>query len=190
MEKISQEEYVKQVAEVFVKKILEMKNIKKESVDIKTVARVAVKAATDLLTLNTSDYGEDGLFDDFTASQIKANFQVGEHQAKIDDFAGVDIVISRYIKEDLSDVEIQLVNDDSYGNRIGVIETADETSYTIKDFKGQVLMYSNEGLKYTDGESKSYFDEAKNISLKKGLSLFKSGKIKEVFKNQMIEAHK
>lgn len=190
MEKNDQEEYVKQVAEVLITKILEMKNVNKESVDMKALARVAVKAATDLLTLNTSDYGEDGLFDDSTASQINANFKVGELQARIDDYVGVDIIITRYLKEDLSDIDIQLINDDSYGNRIGVIETADETSYTIKDFKGQVLDYSNEGLKYTDGESKYYFDEAKDISLKKGISLFKSGKIKEVFKNQMIGTHK
>lgn len=190
MEKNNQEEYIKQVAEVLITKILEMKNVNKESVAKKAISNVALKAAIDLLTLNVSSFDEDGLFDDYTAETLKSNFQVGELQARCNDFLGVNIIISRYTKEDVSDVSIQLIDDDSYGNRIGVIETVDETCYSIKDLKGKVLDYSNEGLKYTDGESKYYFNEAKDISLKKALYLFKSGKIEEVFKNQMIETHK
>lgn len=188
----TQKKYVKEMAEMFIEKILEMKNINKEALDMETIIEVTTKAAKHLLELNYIDLGEEGIIDDSTIDNLKNNCLVTEYQVMFsEDIEPFTIInISRYNKEDLSNFDIQLIRHDFDGNTVGVIETKDATIFSISDESGKKIQTDDKGLglEYTNGDSKGKLEE--KISLEEAYKLFKSGKIEEVLENHMIGTHK
>ena len=172
MEFKNQRKYIKEVSEVFVSKILSLDNIYPDKIDKKNIVTLAIRAAKDLLDISYFYFGEDGLFDDYTASQLDINSSTGELQIFFEEYIGTKITVSRFGKEDLTDLEIKLVNDsDDY--LIVLTETKKGKFIKIKD-REKLLIFENNVLRiYSDNDMKEFTD-IKDLDFKKATELMKT----------------
>jgi hypothetical protein len=176
MNNLEQEEYIKQVCNVIYNKIIKMKGIDLEKIDNKQIISLVTKVVIDLLVINYSNFKEEGLFDQFSANQLDNNCSVGELQIKFSEFIGTSINISRYGRKDLSDIEIQLINDSK--DKITVIESFNSKTIQIKNnFKE--LRFQDNILKFYNKTDLFEFMDINDISLKEAITLFRTGTISD-----------
>ena len=184
-----QKVYIEQVATLIIKKILSMKNINPEKIDKEHLISVATQAAKDLLTINYKNYGEFALFDEFTAMQLENNCRVGELQAFFDEYVGTKINISRYGKEDLSDLTIKLTNE--YEDiTTTVIEEKDGKTIQITNGEGKELRFQDKKIRILDKDGMHEFLDTHSISLEQAMDLFQTNINHTEIERMMIEEGK
>lgn len=180
----NQQKYVETVAAVIAKKILSMNNINKTDIDVNNINLLVHKAANDLLLIGYICYGEDGLFDEFTAGQLDSNCRVGELQIYFDEYCGTKINIDRFGVDDLSDLDIKLVN--KTGDfLIVVIESKLGKTIQIKS-SSKELRFQEGTLRILDHNGMHEFIDVKDIKLEKAVELFKTD-INSLYSNNLLE---
>lgn len=165
-----QQKYIEAVTAVIAKKILSMKNIDKSAINIDNIYSLSYKSAVDLLKISYNCYGENGLFDEFTAEQLNSNCRVGEFQIFFDDFLGIKIDISRYGLSDLSDLNIRATNDTG-DYKIVVVESKNDKTIQIKS-PSKELIFQEGALKVLDQMGMHEFIDVKDIDIDGAIKLF------------------
>ena len=166
-----QNQYIEQVAIVIIKKILSMKNINPEKIDKNHIISVATQAAKDLLTINYENYGDIALFDEFSPIQLESNCKVGELQVFFNEYIGTKMNISRYNAEDLSDLNISLINENE-GIKTVVVEEKQGKTIQIKNNQGKELRFQDGKLRILDQDGMHDFLDVHNISIEQAMNLF------------------
>lgn len=170
-----QKEYVLNITNFLIEHILSMKNVDKMKVDMDALSRLCFQSVCDMLSINYHYYNDSALFDEFTLEQLKNNSRVGEYQAFVDEFVVTEISITRFGKEDLSDLQIQLFADTE--DIVAVIEKFDDRIILIKDGLGRELRYQKGNKMFYDRERLHTILDKEDMSLKNAFEtyeLFKS----------------
>lgn len=179
-----QEEYIKQIAIIIYNKILQIyNNINDKEKAI--ISKLSLQSAKDLADISLNNYGEFGLFDEFTAKQISDNCSVGIMQIYFEEYIGTKIVVTKF-SDDIEGLQIQLINRDE--DTIAIINDKDSRTICIKNDEGRELRIQTGNLHYFDGNNKHIIYNVKPLSLNEVIKMFREKEIERLsFPNQLAD---
>lgn len=163
MEKINQEQnYITDVAKAIMVNVLKLYKTDMNEKDQLLFKKITANTSKNLNSICKIVFGQNGAFDEFTADNIENNWNIGVIQAKCE-YLGVNINVTKYFSEDISDLEIQLLyREDDFA--ISVLERANEETISIKN-DNEEIRYQFGKLRYYDGKEMREFLDVKDFSL-------------------------